>query len=374
MTSVEKYKKIAKIYYNRDDKTKKEKENFISQNGEKSMLLFFNAMNKIEEKLGVKFPVLYKDFIQSACIWILSGEKNYFCCYDEESIYEFNDIGENKGYSSWKELNNYLVIGQDQGESSYFSDPKNLLGFGTEAVWKVNRTSLGNGNEFFELVGKDFFEFFENCVNKKDVFEKFPFMKKVQISNINDKYIDHLKEKVYIKGSIEKTETAIKQINEYISKLKVNGSRIGISKYRMIHFDCLKKLELKNKQIFPYELFYILLKIGYVSYCTSNIKFAPINATQLELFNYGKKSIKSLKNMIIFSYNEKSLFMDSTDTIWDLFFIDFTNQIGNGSDAIYMICQKSKKIEEACYVAKDIVDLFRIFAEGEELNTIPIGK
>lgn len=45
-----------------------------------------------------------------------------------------------------------------------------------------------------------------------------------------------------------------------------------------------------------------------------------------------------------------------------------------GSDAIYMISKKSKKLEEACYVAKDIVDLFRIFAECEELNTTPIGK
>ena len=39
-----------------------------------------------------------------------------------------------------------------------------------------------------------------------------------------------------------------------------------------------------------------------------------------------------------------------------------------------MICQKSKKLEDACYVAKDIVDLFRIFAEGEKLNATPIGK
>lgn len=78
--------------------------------------------------------------------------------------------------------------------------------------------------------------------------------------------------------------------------------------------------------------------------------------------------------MVVFSYNENSLFATQEDIIWDLFFIDTSNQIGNGSDAIYMICQKSKKLEEACYVAKDIVDLFRIFAEGEELNTTPIGK
>ena len=78
--------------------------------------------------------------------------------------------------------------------------------------------------------------------------------------------------------------------------------------------------------------------------------------------------------MIVFACNERSLFANQEDTIWDLFFIDVTNQIGNGSEAIYIISENSKKLEEACYVAKDIVDLFRIFAEGEELNTTPIGK
>ena len=77
--------------------------------------------------------------------------------------------------------------------------------------------------------------------------------------------------------------------------------------------------------------------------------------------------------MFAFYYNEKSLLTDDL-LAWDLFFIDPTDKLGNGSNAIYVISSKSKKLEEACYVAKDIVDLFRIFAEGEELNTTPIGK
>ena len=38
-----------------------------------------------------------------------------------------------------------------------------------------------------------------------------------------------------------------------------------------------------------------------------------------------------------------------------------------------MISEKSKELAEACYIAKDIVDFFRSFAEGRELNTTPIG-
>ena len=375
MANVEKYKELAEKYYNRDEKTKEQRDFFISQSGNKYMKLLYDSIGEIEKKLGVEFPVAYKDYIHSACIWTVYGENNYFRCYDEKEIYEFNYIGKHKGNSSLDELKDFLAIGQDDGECSYFVDPKNLLDFGVETIWKVNRSSLGNGKEFFEIVGKNFFEFYTNCVEKKDGYGNFPFKNQaIKISNSPDKYLAHLREAICNNKKIEDTESAIEKINGYIQKLQATGQRIGISKYRSIHFKSVNDLESKIGSNFPYKLFYILLKIGYISYSTSRIKFAPINASQLDLFNLGKKSIKNLKNMVIFSYNENSLFASQEDIIWDLFFIDPTNQIGNGSDAIYMICQKSKKLEEACYVAKDIVDLFRIFAEGEEINTIPIGK
>ena len=375
MTNLEKYKELAEKYYNRDEKTKNERNSFISQSGEKNMKMFFDSINEIQKKLGIEFPAAYKDYIQAACIWTLCGENNYFCYYDEKSIYEFNNIGKHKGYSSLEELKDFLVIGQDEGECSYFCDPKNLLGFGVETIWKVNRSSLGSGKEFFEIVGKDFSEFYINCVEKKDGYGNFPFRKKeIQITTPSDKYIAHLNEEICNKGDLEDTDSAIEKINTYLKKLQNSGQRIAISKFRSIHFEYLKNFESKVGNKFPYKLFYILLKIGYISYSNPNIKFGPLNASQIDLFNSGKKSIKSLKNMIVFACNERSLFANQEDTIWDLFFIDVTNQIGNGSEAIYIISENSKKLEEACYVAKDIVDLFRIFAEGEELNTTPIGK
>ena len=38
-----------------------------------------------------------------------------------------------------------------------------------------------------------------------------------------------------------------------------------------------------------------------------------------------------------------------------------------------MISEKSKELAEACYIAKDIADFFRSFAEWKELNTTPIS-
>ncbi len=90
--------------------------------------------------------------------------------------------------------------------------------------------------------------------------------------------------------------------------------------------------------------------------------------------NYGKYSMKILKDMFVFAEIAGSVINTESEFISDYFFVDPTNILGNGPEAVYIICEKSKMLEEACHVAKDIVDLFRIFAEGGELNTTPIGK
>ena len=84
--------------------------------------------------------------------------------------------------------------------------------------------------------------------------------------------------------------------------------------------------------------------------------------------------MKILKDMFVFADIAGSIINKEDVFNSDYFFVDPTNKLGRGADAVYIIYTKSKKLEEACYVAKDIVDLFRIFAEGEELNTTPIGK
>lgn len=78
--------------------------------------------------------------------------------------------------------------------------------------------------------------------------------------------------------------------------------------------------------------------------------------------------------MFVFATANKSILSNEIDAFLDYFFIDTNDRLGNGPEAVYIICEKSKELEEACYVAKDFVDLFRIFAEGEELNTTPIGR
>ena len=77
MTNLEKYKELAEKYYNRDEKTKNERNSFISQSGEKNMKMFFDSINEIQKKLGIEFPAAYKDrFVQANFDRLLQGEGN----------------------------------------------------------------------------------------------------------------------------------------------------------------------------------------------------------------------------------------------------------------------------------------------------------
>ena len=180
-------------------------------------------------QIGIKLSDYYKDSLIAKAGIYISNENlsNEFRFYDKRELYNFNYLGKEIGFSAKEELKDFFVIGQDEGESSYFLDVHDNLGLGIDTIWKVNR-----------------------C-------------------------------------------------------------------------DC--------------EDFVVV----------------------------GKKSKKHLHDVLVFALNKSSLFIDKNGSAWDYIFIDYKNKLGNGPESIYIISEKSKKLEEACYVAKDIVDLFRIFAEGE---------
>ena len=101
-----------------------------------------------------------------------------------------------------------------------------------------------------------------------------------------------------------------------------------------------------------------------------NVAIEALILESFEKFNMGKRAKKHLHDGLVFALNKGEAY----ESDWDFVFVDYKNILGNGSNAIYMIGFKSKKLEEARYVAKDIVNLFRLFAQGAELNTTAIGK
>ncbi len=139
MKTAEQFKEILARYYQRDESTKAEYESFIIKKAEASMRKLFESLPSIEKKFNLTLPGEYKAFVEAACSWGLWGKSNEFGIYDERDIYEFNFIGSHEGCSSIEEMKDYFMFGQDTGECSYFFDPFDRLGYGIDAVWRVDR-------------------------------------------------------------------------------------------------------------------------------------------------------------------------------------------------------------------------------------------
>ena len=186
----------------------------------------------------------------------------------------------------------------------------------------------------------------------KDILEK-------QVENNSDlmKRISNMQEK----------------IKEYYDVMIANGI-IRRARITENDYDEDETFRLKETTNIPLDVLYVIEKNIYKISFSRKVSFHTECDEALINTNSGKYSMKILEDMFVFAEIAGSVINKESEFISDYFFVDPTNILGNGSEAVYMIYTKSKRLEEACHVAKDIVDLFRIFTEGEELNTTPIGK
>ena len=374
MNTPEQFKQILARYYRCDERTKRLREEFTTHSSASLKLKdLLVAMPKIEEKLELRLPQEYKNFIAADSAWGMHGGAEEFRIYDESEIYEFNHIGPHQGRSSIEELKDYFLFGQDEGASSYFFDPFDRLGYGIDAVWKVNRGAVGDGNKWFDLVANNFYDFVESYAlkNEKDGNYVFnPGWK--EIKPWTDDYVSFLEKKCNeVLGLDPKLSDDLTRLERYLEIMRKNRetfhtrdfSNDGSFAYIKSH----EEIFVKNASLA--KLLYVILKAGDITISAGGLYLGFLSDLLEKHNRFFEK-----KKMFAFYYNENSLLSDEDIFAWDLFFIDPTNRLGNGPDAIYMISEKSEKLEEACLVAKDIVDLFRLLAEGRELNTTPIGK
>ena len=370
MKTVEDFKGIIERYYKRDNETHEQYEDFKRQYSFANLKKTFDSLPEIEKKFKLKLPQDYKTFIETDSIWYMNGETDQFGIYDERDIYEFNYIGSHQGNSSIEAMKDFYLFGQDYGEISYFFDPFNKLGYGIDAVWRVNRCSCDKRD--FELVAKDFYELAEKFCNKEDDKYERPFE--------NEKTVcEGTAIKDILEKQVETNPDLLNKVNEMHEKIKeyftimldkgIRRARITINDYN--DGEIYNFPETTN---IPLDVFGLVEKNIYKISFSSRLSFHTECDEALFNINTGKYSMKILKDMFVFAERAGSIINKEDVFNSDYFFVDPTNKLGCGADAVYIIYTKSKKLEEACYVAKDIVDLFRIFAEGEELNTTPIGK
>ena len=370
MKTVEDFKRIIDRYYKRDNETHEQYEDFKRQYSFANLKKTFDSLPEIEKKFKLKLPQDYKTFIETDSIWYMNGETDQFGIYDERQIYEFNYIGSHQGNSSIEAMKDFYLFGQDYGEISYFFDPFNKLGYGIDAVWRVNRCSCDKRD--FELVAKDFYELAEKFCNKEDDKYERPFE--------NEKTVcEGTAIKDILEKQVETNPDLLNKVNEMHEKIKEYFTIMldkGIRRARITKndYDEDKSYKLPETTNIPLDVFGLVEKNIYKISFSSRLSFHTECDEALFNINTGKYSMKILKDMFVFAERAGSIINKEDVFNSDYFFVDPTNKLGRGADAVYIIYTKSKKLEEACYVAKDIVDLFRIFAEGEEINTTPIGK
>lgn len=370
MKTVEDFKRIIDRYYKRDNETHEQYEDFKRQYSFANLKKTFDSLPEIEKKFKLKLPQDYKTFIETDSIWYMNGETDQFGIYDERQIYEFNYIGSHQGNSSIEAMKDFYLFGQDYGEISYFFDPFNKLGYGIDAVWRVNRCSCDK--RYFELVAKNFYELAEKFCNKEDDKYERPFENEKTVCE-GTAIKDILEKQVETNTDLlNKVNEMHEQIKEYFTIMLDKGiRRARITKN---DYDEDKSYKLPETTNIPLDIFCLLEKNMYEISFSSRLSFDTVCGEPLININSGKYSMKILKDMFVFADIAGSIINKEDVFNSDYFFVDPTNKLGRGADAVYIIYTKSKKIEEACYVAKDIIDLFRIFAEGEEINTTPIGK
>lgn len=374
MNNKEKIQNTFNCFYSFNEDTQKIRNEFFDNQEfySRTLKTTLQAINEIEKQMDITVSEQYKDFLKAEIgNYIYNPDSSdEFRAYDAKELFSFNYIGKNIGYNAIEELSDFLIVGQDNGEYSYFFDVHNTLNYGTDTFWRVNRSSCSN----FEIVGNTFIDFLIEVSARKKINAITPFKQEKEIipEGIEKTFIIDLSKQIS-KKQFESSFDNIEKIKGYFSEIEKKDKFFCLSDYWDVHISSLIKLKQIMNSSFPYNTVYLLLNLRNVSFFLSNIRFEMLLDEQLENYNIGKKAKKYLKDMFVFAYSD-SRFLEVNGSYFDHFFVDTTNKLGKGAEAIYIISEKSKKLEEACYVAKDIVDLFRIFAEGEELNTTPIGK
>ena len=194
MNNKEKIQNAFNCFYNYNEDTQKIRNEFF-ENQEfylKLLKTTLQAINEIEEKLCITVSEQYKDFLKAEIgNYIYNPDStDEFRAYDAQELFSFNYIGDDVGYNAIEELKDFLIVGQDNGEYSYFFDIQNTLNHGTDTFWRVNRSSYSN----FEIAGNSFIDFLTEVSARRKIKKIIPFeQKKADIpENIKEIFIEKL--------------------------------------------------------------------------------------------------------------------------------------------------------------------------------------
>ena len=342
------YKSLIDQYYNLNEKTKEEKSHY-----EKAALLesqaFISNIIEIQNKLGKKFPHEYVDFISSG--GLTGFENDYFqiYLYNEKDLYEFN-IGE----SSYEEMKDFICFGQDGGSYTYFFDPTNKLDNGTEAVYRVSRSTLGK--EYFIFLSKDFKSLFSSLLKNQQLNSDY-LKKKIQSSE-NDKLSEQNKG-LEILNTIRQSSSQNQKIQIELDKVISIISNLPDYEYgyNMTDEDFYIIEKIQNEYSTQLPNFYLCLldKLRGGSYSSVFFWFQLYDRGGLEAYNFDEKK-EIFKDFIIIG----------TDIKMNPLFIDPKKLLSINNEAIYYIEKKARKITDATKIANNFLELFNLLLSDQK--------
>ncbi len=379
MTDVEKIREIFKAYYNRDGNGKVDDSDFFVEVGDEKMNSFYQAIPELEEKTGKKFPEQYKAFIQAGCGWTISSmEGTIFSAYLANDILYFHNYYERNKRDN-QTFAKCLIIGQDCCDGIYFMDVNNVLGHGSDCVWK---SGLVFNKSLCDIYGDNFIEFLENMAFKEKIPIKTPFFGSPKIND----YLPEEEPLTILQNQIkqdqklfEKTENDKKYVDEIFSKIELENTE-RVSVYKTFYNEkCslrgLENVKARFKSQIPLEFLslYAYLKENF-SMENEDVDIRINLRDNEDIYEEDEFVIDYLKKMLIIGTIEGKVMQRiiDSDKGWPMLFMDVDNLLGYGNQVIYEIPLYAKTIGESCIIANDYRDLVRKIYEEEEIVLEPI--
>ena len=379
MQNTEKIKEIFERYYQRDEMTRKAKKEFEQQNGSYYMAEILDSISELEARFGVTLPENYKAFLEAGAGIGMSTMDNCdkFYAFDKRVMLDWNIMGNVEANVS-DTFEDLFIFGADYCDYCYFIDVKNKFRLGNETVWRSYRSRARE--EDIQLVGNNFIEFLENFANNNELVTTTPLAPYEPTVEDGEAVVKLIEERAKADEKVyQEILEAEKKISGYIEEEKklyesdknrmkdVTFEETGLAKYGYMGLEPFKSKYFDN---FPVKSLAILVYLKLFTIENSYGWFS-VNREMNEYINDRKFRNPELSEYLRLFKNRKSLFGDFGR---DYIIQDYQNKLGRGSDAIYIICNDGSPIEEACYIAADIVEFIRKICEDEPLDLTPIGK
>lgn len=275
----------------------------IGASGEETDILLKN-LDTLKKRLKKELPDLYIEYLRTVGLHGISYAPDH-----EMFLYRYKDLFEfNIGDSSYEEMQEYLLFGEDGGSYSWFFDVKNKLGKGKDAVYIFDR-GAPMIEEYFIYKGKDFYEVIENFAQSKELEDEYTFKSAPPTEDeiaakdtLGKQILKEIDERLERNPEeAEKVYADMKKIQEYIQSVKTSQRWIEMTDGDFVYID---EVEKGFKQELPLLYLAFMCNRRGGEYESENFDVSFIEGKGISELNTGKLKKKYLKGYFRFAQGD----------------------------------------------------------------------